>query len=62
MQRNTSKKDKIISRKPGVMALYTDRKFISSQEFNTFDQIIDKQANYIGVKKEGPFKDDTYRY
>ena len=22
----------------------------------------DKQANYIGVKKEGPFKEDTYRY
>ena len=22
----------------------------------------DKQANYIGVKKEGPFKDDAYRY
>ena len=22
----------------------------------------DKQADYIGVKKEGPFKDDSYRY
>ena len=22
----------------------------------------DKQADYIGIKKEGPFKDDTYRY
>jgi adenosylhomocysteinase len=22
----------------------------------------EKQANYIGVKKEGPFKEDTYRY
>ena len=22
----------------------------------------DKQAEYIGVKKEGPFKEDTYRY
>ena len=22
----------------------------------------DKQANYIGVRKEGPFKEDTYRY
>ena len=22
----------------------------------------EKQANYIGVKKEGPFKDDSYRY
>ena len=22
----------------------------------------DKQAYYIGVKKEGPFKDDSYKY
>ena len=25
-------------------------------------KLSDKQADYIGVKKEGPFKDDTYRY
>ncbi len=25
-------------------------------------KLTDKQANYIGVKKEGPFKNDTYRY
>ena len=25
-------------------------------------ELSDKQADYIGVKKEGPFKDDTYRY
>ena len=25
-------------------------------------KLTDKQAEYIGVKKEGPFKDDTYRY
>ena len=25
-------------------------------------ELTDKQAKYIGVKKEGPFKDDTYRY
>ena len=25
-------------------------------------KLSDKQANYIGVKKTGPFKDDTYRY
>ena len=25
-------------------------------------ELNDKQANYIGVKKKGPFKDDTYRY
>tara|TARA_Y100000590_G_scaffold453705_1_gene599214 strand:- start:804 stop:2093 length:1290 start_codon:yes stop_codon:yes gene_type:complete len=25
-------------------------------------ELSDKQAEYIGVKKEGPFKDDTYRY
>jgi len=25
-------------------------------------ELTDKQAEYIGVKKEGPFKDDTYRY
>ncbi|MFL2510607.1 MAG: adenosylhomocysteinase [Alphaproteobacteria bacterium] len=24
--------------------------------------LTDKQADYIGVKKQGPFKDDTYRY
>tara|TARA_B100000029_G_scaffold227828_1_gene225627 strand:+ start:2421 stop:3707 length:1287 start_codon:yes stop_codon:yes gene_type:complete len=24
--------------------------------------LTDKQADYIGVKKEGPFKEDTYRY
>ena len=24
--------------------------------------LTDKQADYIGVKKEGPFKDDSYRY
>jgi adenosylhomocysteinase len=22
----------------------------------------DKQAKYIGVKKQGPFKEDSYRY
>ncbi len=26
------------------------------------DELTDVQANYIGVKKEGPFKSDTYRY
>ena len=25
-------------------------------------KLSDRQADYIGVKKEGPFKDDTYRY
>ncbi|HJL58090.1 MAG TPA: adenosylhomocysteinase [Alphaproteobacteria bacterium] len=25
-------------------------------------KLSDKQADYIGVKKEGPFKDDSYRY
>ena len=25
-------------------------------------ELNDKQADYIGVSKEGPFKDDTYRY
>ena len=25
-------------------------------------ELSDKQADYIGVKKDGPFKDDTYRY
>ena len=25
-------------------------------------KLTDKQADYIGVKKEGPFKDDAYRY
>ena len=25
-------------------------------------QLSDKQAEYIGIKKEGPFKDDSYRY
>ena len=25
-------------------------------------KLSDKQADYIGVKKEGPFKEDTYRY
>ena len=25
-------------------------------------QLSEKQADYIGVKKEGPFKEDTYRY
>ena len=25
-------------------------------------ELSDKQAEYIGVKKAGPFKDDTYRY
>ena len=25
-------------------------------------KLTDKQANYIGVQKEGPFKDDSYRY
>jgi len=25
-------------------------------------KLTDKQADYIGVKKEGPFKDDSYRY
>ena len=25
-------------------------------------KLSDKQAEYIGVKKEGPFKEDTYRY
>ena len=24
--------------------------------------LTDKQADYIGVKKQGPFKDDSYRY
>ena len=26
------------------------------------DELTDKQADYIGVKKQGPFKDDSYRY
>ena len=25
-------------------------------------KLTDKQANYIGVNKEGPFKEDSYRY
>ena len=25
-------------------------------------QLSDEQAAYIGVKKEGPYKPDTYRY
>ena len=25
-------------------------------------ELTDEQANYIGVKKEGPYKPDTYRY
>ncbi len=25
-------------------------------------KLSNKQADYIGVKQEGPFKDDTYRY
>jgi adenosylhomocysteinase len=26
------------------------------------DTLTDKQAKYIGVKKEGPYKPDYYRY
>ena len=25
-------------------------------------ELTDKQAEYIGVSKQGPFKDNTYRY
>ena len=25
-------------------------------------KLTEKQAEYIGVKKQGPFKEDTYRY
>ena len=35
---------------------------VTSLPTSKLTKLSEKQADYIGVKKEGPFKEDTYRY
>ena len=48
-----------------VLPKYLDEKvaFLHLKKIGaTLTTLSDKQADYIGVKKEGPFKDDSYKY
>ena len=48
-----------------VLPKYLDEKvaFLHLKKIGAkLTKLNDKQADYIGVKKEGPFKDDSYRY
>ena len=45
-----------------IVGTKTITKDAKSNKYAKLTKLNDKQANYIGVKKEGPFKDDAYRY